>query len=99
VIVIAITWNAVMDARTCPICRALNGYTWVFNVTSQPLPDELVHPTYGVVWNKSRGSQAHGHERFNCRCGIKPTIDFSDIYGKVEALQSRAEAMLLEQLR
>jgi uncharacterized protein with gpF-like domain len=96
--VIAITWRALMDDRTCPICRALHGFTWVFNVTSQPLPDELTHPTYGVVWNKSTGSRAHGHERFNCRCGIRASIDASDVLEKAEALKTRLEVMASEQL-
>ena len=48
--------------------------------------DELIHSQFGVVWNKSIGSQAHGHERFNCRCHIIPQIHAEDLQEKIQLL-------------
>jgi uncharacterized protein with gpF-like domain len=87
---ISITWQAHMDERTCPICQALHGYTWTFTMP-EPMPDQLTHPQYGVVWNTTVGSQAHGHQRFNCRCSIKPEINVKDIKQKLETLKNELE--------
>ena len=87
---ISITWDAILDARTCQICKALHGYAWTFT-TPEPMPNELVHPEFGVVWNTSVGSQAHGHQRFNCRCSIHPQIDMSDVKAKLEKLKDELE--------
>lgn len=86
----SITWKAILDERTCPICRAMHGYKWTFGV-KEGIPDELVHPQFGVVWNVARGSQAHGHERYNCRCTIIPEIHVADLKQKVEQLLHETE--------
>lgn len=90
---VAITWKAKMDERTCPICRVLNGYKWNFNV-KQNVPDELLHPQFGVVWDVARGSQAHGHERYNCRCTIVPEVHVDDLKAKIEQLLRATEQNL-----
>jgi len=90
---ISITWDATLDERTCPICKALHGYTWTFT-TPEPMPDSLVHPQFGVVWNTTVGSQAHGHQRFNCRCSIIPKVDVSNIKEKIEILKTALEQQL-----
>jgi len=87
---ITITWDATLDMHTCPICRALHGYSWTFT-TPDPMPDELVHPAYGVVWNKVVGSKAHGHQRFNCRCSIIPRMNVSDVLEQVQLLKQELE--------
>ena len=93
-----ITWVAIDDSRTCPICKAINGYQWTFTA-NQGIPNELTHPQYGVVWNNTVGSQAHGHQRFNCRCSITPTIDVSDIKEKIEQMKTDIERVHSEQLK
>jgi len=90
---VSITWSARCDASTCPTCRALHGYTWNFDV-SQNVPDNLVHPQFGVVWNKAIGSQAHGHQVYNCRCSIVPEVHVSDLKAKIEQLLNVAEQNL-----
>ena len=85
----AITWDAVNDSKTCPICTALHGYKWTFDV-KQGVPDWLTHPTFGIVWMTGIGSNAHGHEVFNCRCGIIPEIDVGDLKKKIEQLTQAA---------
>lgn len=85
-----ITWVAIDDSKTCPICRDIDGYKWVFPI-SEGVPDQLVHPKYGVVWDKNIGSQAHGHQRYNCRCHIKPGIEVKEIHEKIQRLLTITE--------
>ena len=87
---ITITWNAINDAITCPICRALHNHEWTF-VTPDPMPNELTYNGQ-IVWNTAVGSQAHGHQNFNCRCSIHPRIDLSDVKAKLETLKEEIEA-------
>ena len=78
------------DDRVCPICRAIDGYIWVFD---GPPPDSLIHPTYGEVWNKTIGSSAHEHGSFgSCRCHIEPEIDMSDMVQKIRLLHDEIKA-------
>ena len=55
------------------------------------MPNELVAGGQ-IVWNTTVGSQAHGHERFNCRCSITPQIDLSDVKAKLEIIKQEIEA-------
>lgn len=83
---ISITWHAMMDERTCPVCRILHGYTWTFVTGKDILGDSLVHPQWGIVWNVAQGSQAHGHEQYNCRCHIESHLDVSDLRAKIQQM-------------
>ena len=83
---INVTWKAVMDEKVCPICRALNGYTWTFITGKDSMGNSLVHPQFGIVWDVHRGSQAHGHLQYNCRCHIEPQIDIDDLRAKIQQL-------------
>ena len=94
---LAVTWHAVMDERTCPICTALNGYTWFFDVGKDELDDSLIHSQFGVVWSLTLGSAAHSRgylttHGYNCRCNITYKIDLSDVKAKVQALTERVRA-------
>jgi hypothetical protein len=81
---VSITWHAIGDDRTCPICLAVNGYTWVFEGV---VPDSLVHPQYGEIWNTITGSLAHEHKQFgkkygllsNCRCHVESKFEVQDM--------------------
>ena len=86
---ISVTWHAVMDDRTCPICTALDGYTWVFVTGKDEFPNFISHPAFGVVWDVHRGSMAHGHLGANCRCNMTHETDLSDLLKKVEAFRER----------
>ena len=81
------------DDRVCPVCQALEGFTWTFEAGKNQLGGSLNHPTYGVVWDITSGSQAHGH-RGNCRCNITHVIDIGSLLERVKAIRS----MLLEMI-
>jgi hypothetical protein len=87
-----ITWHAHVDEKTCPICKALNGFTWRFQAGKDIMTDALFHPVFGIVWSLSQGSNAHDHtfggaygsgDENNCRCfldGYK--LDLEDVLAK-----------------
>ena len=81
---ITVTWHSHMDERACKICKALNGYEWVFIAGKDVMTDSLWHPMYGQVWSLSQGSNAHGHnfERYNCRCTLTFKLDAEDVLAK-----------------
>ena len=83
---LSLTWVTVHDERVCPICAALEGYTWVFEVGVGQLPSELVHPEFGVVWTVGLGSEAHGSHEGSCRCGLLYKFDFSDLVARTQHL-------------
>jgi len=93
-----------MDNVTCKICAALNGYTWFFDVGGDygtsvqtvegSIRSFLVHPEFGVVWEISIGSKAHGHQRYNCRCFVTSEIDVSDLRKRVELFLHQLKASL-----
>jgi len=94
---ISITWKAQMDDRTCPICKALNGHTWVFVTGKNMMTDSLTHPSHGEVWNTTQGSQAHGHTSINCRCSLDYKVDVSDIHAKLQTMMEDLEEKVNEQ--
>jgi hypothetical protein len=76
--VASLTWHTKKDGhQICPICLAIDGYTWTFADT---VPDSLIHPTYGEVWNAQLGSLAHEHQLHKgskygvfaeCQCSVE----------------------------
>ena len=89
---ITVRW-IIKDDAACDICKGINGYEWTF-VTPQPLPTELTHPVYGVVWNLAMGSRAHGHARHHCRCNLKmDEPDLSDVQEWAERKLAELEAL------
>jgi hypothetical protein len=77
---VSITWHTQHDDRVCPICQAIDGYKWVFE---GEVPDSLIHPLYGEIWNVVTGSLAHEQQQFgkkhgllsNCRCKTEGGIE------------------------
>ena len=90
---VSITWRTQHDDRVCHICRGIDGYTWTFE---GEVPDSLVHPQYGEVWNTVLGNLAHeapGIRTFSeCRCHIKPAFDLKDLVEKVKKLHTAVTA-------
>lgn len=85
---ITITWH-ILDDAACWICKQINGYTWTF---TDGVPDELVHPEFGVVWSVSMGSMAHGHPRQFCRCSLTNTLDLSDLIVRMTRIRDLIKA-------
>jgi hypothetical protein len=81
------------DDRVCPVCQALEGFTWTFEAGKKQLSGSLVHPSLGVVWDMTSGSQAHGH-RGNCRCNITYIVSLSDLVERIKTIRT----MLLEMI-
>ena len=88
---VSLTWHTQHDDRVCPICKDIEGYTWVF---IDKVPDSLVHPVHGEIWNVVTGSLAHEQPQFgkksgllsSCRCNLTSEIDLKDILAKVKTL-------------
>lgn len=89
----SITWHTSHDDRVCPICKDIDGYTWIFEGV---VPDSLEHPKWGEVWNKQLGSLAHEHQLHkgskygllsNCRCKIECHVSAKDLLEKLKKLR------------
>jgi hypothetical protein len=61
------------------------------------VPNSLIHPTYGEVWNITLGSLAHEHQLHkgskyglisNCRCRIEPKFQLTDLLYVVKKLHA-----------
>jgi len=92
-VTVVITWATQKDDAVCPICKAIDGYTWTFE---GEVPDSLTHPTYGVIWDIVTGSLAHEHQLHkgskyglisNCRCHIEPRFDLKELLDKLTHLR------------
>lgn len=81
--------------HNCPICRGIDGYTWIFEVGVDVMTGQLVHPSHGVVWDLTSGSQAHGHKG-NCRCSLTHEINIQDLIAKVEEIHKIVLEMVPE---
>lgn len=97
---VSITWHTQHDDRVCKICEAIDGYTWAF---PDQVPDSLIHPQWGEVWNTTLGSLAHEHQYHkgskyglisNCRCHIEPHFDLKDLVAKVKAFHDEIKEAL-----
>ena len=75
---VTVKWRATHDGhKICPICEHVDGYEWTF---VDKIPESLVHPVYGEIWNLSIGSLAHEHYQFgkkyglmaSCQCNVEP---------------------------
>lgn len=98
---ITLTWHSVGDDRTCKICKALDNFVWVFETGKNVMTDALFHPTFGIVWSLSEGSNAHsrgylsGHDN-NCRCEIEEQIFLEDVLAKCVFLKETITETLSE---
>ena len=95
--VVSLTWHTKKDGhQICPICQAIDGYTWHFSDT---VPDSLIHPTYGEVWNVQIGSLAHEHQLHKgskygifaaCQCNVEGKLEsLSGLVSTVSKLKER----------
>ena len=93
------TWHTHIDERTCPVCWPLNGYIWIFHITSaDQFPLELRHPNQGLVWDLVADlPMTHGkfsrRGPWNCRCRVSWEINDADLQD--DLTQIRQETRLL----
>lgn len=90
-----------MDDKTCPVCRALNGFTWVFETGVDVMTDALWHPQFGIVWSLEQGSNAHARgylsgNLYNCRCNISHKFDLEDVLAKCVYLAEIVKSAVAE---
>lgn len=90
--ILRLTWHCKRDALSCPVCRALDGYSWKFTTEKdKKLPDVLVHPVYGAVWSLKEDSLIK-EENGKCRCEITREIDLSDMVAAVRKIRDKLAA-------
>lgn len=85
-VALTIVWHTQHDDRVCPICQAIDGYEFG---PFTDVPDSLMHPAYGEVWNIQTGSLAHEHQVHKgnkygllstCRCHTETKlVDLQDL--------------------
>ena len=81
-ITLRIIWRTQEDSQVCPLCKALEGYTWTLNA-GELYPKQLIHPFYGPVYDTRPAAQGslvkeeHGHI---CRCTLIHQFDVSNIF-------------------
>ena len=96
---VSITWHTQHDDRVCPVCRAIDNYTWTF---TDEVPSSLTHPQYGEVWNTTQGSYAHEQHLKKsktgtiptCRCHIEPKFNLKDLVEKIRVFRDEVKASL-----
>jgi hypothetical protein len=78
-ITLKLIWRTKKDANVCPVCNALEGYTWSLEA-GDSLPKKLVHPIHGPVYDTrpaavcSLVKEEKGHV---CRCTLERQLDVS----------------------
>lgn len=78
-IIVRTVWKTQNDAHVCPICKALEGYSWILSPLDS-FPKQLVHPFYGPVYDMrpaASGSLVKKEEGHMCRCSLKHQFEAS----------------------
>ncbi|MGE5188235.1 MAG: hypothetical protein ACM3JE_04335 [Betaproteobacteria bacterium] len=81
-ITLRMIWRTQEDSKVCPVCKALEGYTWTLKA-GEPYPKQLVHPQYGTVYDTrpaAQGSLIKEEHDHNCRCTLIHQFDVSNIF-------------------
>ena len=75
-----IIWKTQNDDHVCPICKILEGFTWVLK-TGDTCPIQLSHPVFGPVYDTrpaADGSLVEGAKGHVCRCTLKHEFHLSE---------------------
>ncbi len=78
-IVLRTVWKTQNDAHVCPVCKALEGYSWTLTPMDS-FPKQLVHPLFGPVYDMrpaARCSLVKEEEGHQCRCMLKHQFEAS----------------------
>ncbi len=78
-VILRMIWRTKEDSQVCPICKALEGYTWNIEA-GDSLPKKLIHPVFGIVYDTRpvEGSLVNEEEGHLCRCTLLYQIDVSN---------------------
>lgn len=80
-IIVRTVWRTKNDAHVCPICKALEGYSWTLGADDL-FPKQLTHPVYGPVYDMrpaAHGSLVKEEKGHICRCTLKHQFEVSNI--------------------
>ncbi len=78
-ITLRIIWATQKDTQVCPVCKALEGYSWSLSV-GDSTPKELIHPVYGSVYDMRPAADCSLVKEENshiCRCTLKHEFELS----------------------
>ncbi len=92
-ITLKMIWRTQDDPQVCPICKALEGYTWVLEA-GDPYPKQLTHPIYGTVYDTrpaAEGSLIEEKEGHICRCALLHQFDISSLPNNHDAELANAD--------
>ncbi len=68
-----IIWRTQKDEHVCPVCKALEGYTWSVNL-GESYPKQLIHPLFGAVYDNrsaAKCSVVKEEQDHICRCTLE----------------------------
>jgi hypothetical protein len=94
-----VIWRTQKDTQVCPICKALDGYTWTIKL-GEPYPKKLVHPIYGAVYDTrlaANGSLVKEENGIQCRCTIEHQLDLSEHPTCEDCTKNQNEKQIQEQ--
>jgi hypothetical protein len=99
---VTIKWRTQHDNRVCDICQHIDGYEWTFE---DIIPESLMHPVYGEIWNTTIGSLAHEHYQYGkksgllsmCRCHVDPiAVNAPELLQRLQELRDLLKDALAE---
>lgn len=95
---LTIRWVTMHDNNVCPVCLELErAGGWMFEVGKDEMGNELIHQSYGVVWDVARGSMAHEHgSTGKCRCHLEPEWDMRSWVERLTEIRDSLKASVRE---
>jgi hypothetical protein len=72
-------WRTQKDTQVCPVCNALEGYTWITEA-GDIYPKKLIHPVYGPVYDTrpaAKCSLVNEEKGHICRCSLEHQLELS----------------------
>ncbi len=79
-ITVVTVWKTQKDTEVCPVCKALEGYSWTVDA-GEPDPKQLIHPQYGAVYDfrpAADGSLIKEEKGHLCRCTLEHQFEVSN---------------------
>ncbi len=80
-ITLRIIWRTQKDSEVCPVCKALEGYTWIVQA-GERFPKQLIHHEHGPVYDMRpavEGSLIKEKTGHICRCKLLHQYDVTNM--------------------